>query len=85
MTDEAESFGKIWNLDWGGGLASGGFKNDTKVTWDGHFEGSTKFDRIGPDGLVGALHNFAFGFGHESLGSYFWGDAGVGVFIHSAF
>jgi len=85
MADDAEAFGKIGNLHGGWGNAWGGLQDETKIFREAEFDDSTEFDRIGPDGSVGPIHDFPFRFRHEVFRGDLGLDAGKRFFIHAPF
>ncbi len=84
ISDEAEALGEVGDFHGGRGGAGGGFENKAKVIGGGKFESSAEVDRVGPDGLVGAIHDLAFRFGHQAFGGDFGGHAGEGILVDAA-
>ena len=81
ISNQAEAFGEVGDFHGGRGGTGGGLENKTEIIGGGKFESSAKVDRVGPDGLVCALHDFAFRFGHQAFSGDLGGDAGKGVFV----
>lgn len=85
VPDDAEAFGKIGNLHGGWGNAGSGFQNEAKIFGPAEFDDSTEFDRIGPYGSEGPVHDFPFRFRHQVFRGDLGLNAGKCFFIHAPF